>query len=107
MWVVVTSRHIRIWQIIAHGLFDSKVFKKKIEDDIKSDTSGNYRKLLVTLLNGNRAETNEVNLEIVDKDVEELLISGIKRWGTDESKFNAIFGTRRYVQEFTLAKNLI
>jgi annexin A7/11 len=73
-----------------------KVFKKKVEDDVKSDTSGDYRKLLATLLNGNRVETNEVDMTSVDKDVDDLIASGIKRWGTDESKFNFIFGTRRF-----------
>jgi hypothetical protein len=72
------------------------VFKKKVEDDVKSDTSGHYRKLLVILLNGTRVETSEVIVENVQRDVDDLIAAGVKKWGTDESKFNVILGTRRY-----------
>ena len=66
-----------------------------MEDDIGSDTSGHYRKLLISLITANRPETTEVNISTVEKDVDELIAAGIKKWGTDESKFNVIFGIRR------------
>lgn len=72
-----------------------KVYKKKMDDDIMSDTSGSYKKLLYSLLGGNRQEKNEVDMNLVREDVDELIKAGVKKWGTDESKFNTIFGTRR------------
>jgi hypothetical protein len=38
---------------------------------------------------------NEVDMNLVRKDVDELVQAGIKKLGTDEAKFNVIFGTRR------------
>lgn len=67
-----------------------------MEDDVVGDTSGAYKKLLVSLLTASRPETFEVDLNLVRKDVEDLVSAGIKKWGTDESKFNMIFGVRSY-----------
>lgn len=66
-----------------------------MEDDVQGDTSGHYRKLLNSLMTANRPETNEVDMHLVRSDVDELIKAGVKKWGTDESKFNAIFGIRR------------
>jgi hypothetical protein len=72
-----------------------KVYKKKLEDDIQSDTSGYFRKILTSLLTASRPETLEVDMNLVREDAIELIKAGVKKWGTDESKFNAIFCTRR------------
>lgn len=66
-----------------------------MEDDIRSDTSGHYRNLLTSILSFSRPETNEVDMNLVRQDVDELIAAGPKKWGTDEAKFNVIFGTRR------------
>lgn len=66
-----------------------------MEDDIRKDTSGHYRNLLTSLLSFSRPETNEVDMNLVKKDVDDLIKAGAKRWGTDDSTFNVIFGTRR------------
>ena len=67
-----------------------------MEDDIRSDTSGSYRKLLTSLLSFGRDEGSEVDMNLVRQDVDELIKAGIKKLGTDEQKFNQIFGTRSY-----------
>ena len=67
-----------------------------MEDDIMSDTSGAYRKLLASILSFGRAETNEVDMNLVRQDVDDLIKAGIKKLGTDEQKFNTVFGTRSY-----------
>ena len=72
------------------------MYKKKLEDDIHSDTSGYFRKILTSLVNAGRSESNEVDLKLVRQDVEELMKAGVKKWGTDESKFNEIFASRSY-----------
>ncbi|NXV30720.1 ANX11 protein, partial [Rissa tridactyla] len=50
-------------------------FKKTLEEAIKSDTSGHFQRLLISL-------------------AQELYAAGENRLGTDESKFNAILCTR-------------
>ena len=67
-----------------------------MEADISGDTSGDYRKLLLSLVAANRPETKDVNMSIVSKDVDDLVDAGIKKLGTDEAKFNEIFAKRRY-----------
>ena len=73
-----------------------QLYKKKMEDDIMSDTSGAYKKILSSILVASRPETNEVDMNQVNDDVDELIKAGVKKWGTDESKFNMIFGTRSF-----------
>ena len=55
------------------------MYKKKLEDSIVSDTSGNYRKLLVSILNGGRQETNQVDMNLVRSDTDDLIKAGIKK----------------------------
>ncbi|XP_059496212.1 annexin A4-like isoform X1 [Stegostoma tigrinum] len=69
-------------------------FKKTLEQDIKSDTSGHFERLLVSLVQGNRDESQNVDITLVKKDAQDLYNAGEGRMGTDESKFNAILCAR-------------
>nr|XP_009921202.1 PREDICTED: annexin A11 isoform X2 [Haliaeetus albicilla] len=69
-------------------------FKKTLEEAIKSDTSGHFQRLLISLSQGNRDESTSVDMSLVQKDVQELYAAGENRLGTDESKFNAILCAR-------------
>ncbi|XP_009996423.1 PREDICTED: annexin A11 isoform X1 [Chaetura pelagica] len=69
-------------------------FKKTLEEAIKSDTSGHFQRLLISLSQGNRDESTTVDMSLVQKDVQELYAAGENRLGTDESKFNAILCAR-------------
>ncbi|GCB61418.1 hypothetical protein scyTo_0007050 [Scyliorhinus torazame] len=69
-------------------------FKKTLEQDIKSDTSGHFERLLVSLVQGNRDESQHVDITLVKKDTQDLYNAGEGRMGTDESKFNAILCAR-------------
>uniref|UniRef100_UPI00398F7EE6 annexin A4-like isoform X2 n=1 Tax=Pristiophorus japonicus TaxID=55135 RepID=UPI00398F7EE6 len=69
-------------------------FKKTLEQDIKSDTSGHFERLLVSLIQGNRDESQNVDITLVKKDAQDLYNAGEGRMGTDESKFNAILCAR-------------
>ncbi|XP_031458362.1 annexin A11 isoform X1 [Phasianus colchicus] len=69
-------------------------FKKTLEDAIRSDTSGHFQRLLISLAQGNRDESTNVDMSLVQKDVQELYAAGENRLGTDESKFNAILCAR-------------
>ncbi|KAH1168475.1 hypothetical protein KIL84_003958 [Mauremys mutica] len=69
-------------------------FKKTLEEAIRSDTSGHFQRLLISLSQGNRDESTNVDMSLVQRDVQELYAAGENRLGTDESKFNAILCTR-------------
>ncbi|NWI12699.1 ANX11 protein, partial [Crypturellus soui] len=69
-------------------------FKKTLEEAIKSDTSGHFQRLLISLSQGNRDESTNIDMSLVQRDVQELYAAGENRLGTDESKFNAILCAR-------------
>ncbi|NXX88892.1 ANX11 protein, partial [Centropus bengalensis] len=69
-------------------------FKKTLEEAIRSDTSGHFQRLLISLAQGNRDESTAVDMSLVQKDVQDLYAAGENRLGTDESKFNAILCAR-------------
>ncbi|XP_033835337.1 annexin A11-like isoform X2 [Periophthalmus magnuspinnatus] len=69
-------------------------YKKKMEDAISSDTSGHFRRLLVSLSQGNRDEREHVDMSMVQQDAQALYAAGEMKLGTDESKFNAILCAR-------------
>jgi hypothetical protein len=70
------------------------VYSKALEKDVKSDTSGNFRRLLISLLQGQRPETTDVNIEQAKQDAQSLIDAGKARFGTDESRFNVLLCTR-------------
>ncbi|CAL9687530.1 unnamed protein product [Knipowitschia caucasica] len=69
-------------------------YKKKMEDEISSDTSGHFRRLLVSLAQGNRDEREHVDMSMAAQDAQALYSAGELKLGTDESKFNAILCAR-------------
>ncbi|CAI9719457.1 annexin A6-like isoform X1 [Octopus vulgaris] len=74
------------------------MFKNSLEDDIAGDTSGHFRNLLISLVQGNRDEKKSFDRNKAKQDAEELYKAGEKKWGTDESCFNAILCSRSYSQ---------
>ncbi|ORX76313.1 Annexin [Anaeromyces robustus] len=67
-------------------------YRKSLEEDIKGDTSGYFRALLVALVQGNRDETN-IQRD-VKADVEALYRAGEGRLGTDESAIISLLCNR-------------
>lgn len=65
-----------------------------MEKDISGDTSGHLKKILLSLLHGERSDSNEVNEDEAENDARTLYEAGEKKWGTDESKFVEIISTR-------------
>ncbi|ELU00440.1 hypothetical protein CAPTEDRAFT_158666 [Capitella teleta] len=73
-----------------------RLYSKEMEKDVKGDTSGNFKRLLVSQIQANRDESPTFDLTAAKQDAEALLKAGEKKWGTDESKFNEILCQRSF-----------
>ncbi|NWR52035.1 ANX13 protein, partial [Regulus satrapa] len=69
-----------------------------LDSDVKSDTSGSLRKILVMVLEATRDETQQVNAELAEQDASDLYQAGEGRWGTEELAFNVVLAKRSYSQ---------
>nr|XP_020458342.1 annexin A2-like isoform X3 [Monopterus albus]AAV31758.1 annexin A2 [Monopterus albus] len=71
------------------------MFKKELEKDIAGDTSGDFAKLLLALVQTKRDEpSNVVDYQKIDDDARSLYEAGVKRKGTDVATWNSIFSQR-------------
>uniref|UniRef100_U5EWZ9 Annexin n=1 Tax=Corethrella appendiculata TaxID=1370023 RepID=U5EWZ9_9DIPT len=75
-----------------------RTYCKSLESDLMADTSGNFKRLMVSLCTAHRDESGVVDPEAARRDATELLRAGELRVGTDESTFNLIFCQRNYQQ---------
>ncbi|VDI02415.1 annexin A7/11 [Mytilus galloprovincialis] len=75
-----------------------RLYSKKLEDDIISDTSGHFKRLMVSMASGGRMENQTVDPTKAQQDAQRLLQAGEKKLGTDESTFNAIMASQSYEQ---------
>jgi len=70
---------------------------KSLDKWVASETSGDYKKYLLALVNGERASSaDKVNHEKVQEDVKALYRAGEGRLGTNESVFIEIFAERSW-----------
>lgn len=71
------------------------MFKKDLDKDVAGDTSGNFAKLLLALVQTKRDEpTNVIDYEKIDDDARSLYEAGVKRKGTDVATWISIMSTR-------------
>ncbi|XP_050170091.1 annexin A13 isoform X1 [Myiozetetes cayanensis] len=75
-----------------------RLFDRDLEADVKSDTSGSLRKILVMVLEATRDESQQVNAELAEQDASDLYKAGEGRWGTEELAFNVVLAKRSYSQ---------
>lgn len=71
-----------------------RLYKKDLIKTVESDTSGGFRKLLVSILQCNRSNNPNPNEEQCKQDAHQLYVAGEGKMGTDEEFFNKIFVTR-------------
>lgn len=64
--------------------------KRDLEADLMSETSGHFKRLLVSLCNGGRDETSSPDRARAQNDAKALYQAGAARLGTDESSFNRV-----------------
>ncbi|CAH1988861.1 unnamed protein product [Acanthoscelides obtectus] len=74
------------------------MYHRPLESDLKGDTAGTFKRLMVSLCNACRDESMAVNQEAARKDAQSLLRAGELKLGTDESTFNMILCQRNYAQ---------
>ncbi len=70
-----------------------KKYQVELEKDIIDDTSGDFKRLLVSLLTCTRSENDNPDIEKCKKIAKELYSAGEEKLGTNEEIFNKYFGT--------------
>ncbi|XP_070565349.1 annexin A13-like [Ptychodera flava] len=73
-------------------------YGRTLEEDIKGDTTGDFEKLLLTLLQGNRDLPHIVVEAFARSDAKLMYEEGEGRLGTDDDRFIDIFTTRSWDQ---------
>ena len=71
-----------------------KEYKGSLEKWVVGDTSGNFKNLLVALLQCDRSNNPNPDLNMCQADAQALYKAGEGRWGTDEPIFIKIFAKR-------------
>ena len=96
--IIGTRNNLQIQMIKAEFL---KNYGKTLEKWITSETSGHFRKLLISLIQANRSMNTMPDPMMCQNDAQALYAAGEGRWGTDESTFVRIF-TQRSAAELDL-----
>ncbi|CAB3401596.1 unnamed protein product [Caenorhabditis bovis] len=74
------------------------LYRRELEKDLIGDTSGHFKRLLVSLCAGGRDASQMTDALRANQDARRLYQAGEKRLGTDESTFNAILASQNFNQ---------
>jgi predicted lipid carrier protein YhbT len=99
---IIGTRNNQEMQMIKNEF--QKNYGKSLESWVKSETSGHFRKLLISLIQASRSMNTVPNPQLCQSDAQALYRAGEGRWGTDESTFVRIF-TQRSAAEMDLINN--
>lgn len=75
-----------------------KLYENNLQDDIDNDTSGNFGRIMYSLVQAARSEDEDVDDDLAVEDANALIEAGEACWGTDESRFNVILAQRSFNQ---------
>jgi len=78
-------------------LYESE-YGSTLEDDVQGDTSGYFRRLLVSQVNAGRDDTDDVDDDLAQAEAQEILEAGEEAWGTDEATISKVLSLRNYAQ---------
>lgn len=73
------------------------LYKRDLVKDIESETTGHFRRILVSLASAGR-ESKFVDEELAHTEAKSLYEAGAAKWGTDEETFNMVFAFRSFPQ---------
>lgn len=73
-------------------------FERSLIEDVRKDTSGDFQKVLLTILRCERDDTETVDREKAEVDAKALFKAGEGRRGTDENVFTEILCKRNFKQ---------
>ncbi|XP_044754372.1 annexin B9-like isoform X2 [Coccinella septempunctata] len=73
-------------------------YRSSLESDLKGDSSGTFKRLMVSLCAAGRDESMVTDPHQARYDAQQLLRAGELQLGTDESTFNMILCQRNYAQ---------
>ena len=81
-----------------------EIYGKDLEKQVASEVSGDYKKILISLLQCNRSENKNPDPAVCEQKAKDLYAAGEGKWGTDESVFNKIFATASPAELLQIAK---
>jgi len=89
-----TNENINKIRLAYHEMFD-----RELADDLRDETSGDFKHLLIALVLGERDEALDVDEDAAQEDAQAIFDAGEGRWlGTDEDEFTKILAKRGYLQ---------